>query len=129
MVDAIETNLSETSAETIRVPRNIMGLLRQSYDTRERVLDWMLALFVAGALVLMFRDQIWACFIGDPSANAGRDDEPIPSQDINSAIPPQNSTVAKLYTYNMPSSRSIKFRAGPSMTPPPSDPSQPPLFP
>lgn len=129
MSETIEGDLSNTAAETIRVPRNIMGLLRQSYDTREKILDWMLALFVTGALVWAYRDELWNCIAPDPDTNAGRDDPPQPSQNVNEALPPDDITNAKVYTYNLPSSRNIRYSIGPSNVPPPGNPSNPPAYP
>lgn len=125
----IEGTLDATEGETIRVPRNIMGLLRQSYDTREKILDWMLAFFVAFALAWMFRDQIMAYFAPDPDPNAGRDDPPVPSQNVDDAIPPGDRLNAKLYTYNLPPSRSIRWHVGPNANPPPANPSNAPVYP
>jgi len=130
MTDAIEIDLDETAADTIRVPRNIMGLLRRSYDTREKVLDWMLAIFVATALAWMFRDQFVSLFwVTDPTPNAGRDDPPIPSQNVNEALDPGNEIPARVYTYNLPKSRTTKYFPGPSSNTIPTDPSQPARFP
>lgn len=128
MSESLGQAADAAEGETIRVPRNIMGLLRQSYDSREKMLDWILAFAVAIALVLMFRDQIMACFITDPGPNAGRDDPPVPSQNVDEAIPPEDQTNARLYTYNMPVSRKIRYFPGPSANPPPLDPSMPPRF-
>ena len=122
-------SLDALEGETIRVPRNIMGLLRQSYDSREKVLDWLLAFSVALALAYLFQDQIRSLFLPDPDVNANLDDPPQPSQAVDEAIPPCNATVAKIYTYNLPPSRIFRNDRGPSMTPPPANPSAPPSYP
>lgn len=129
MSESVNASLDAAGTETIRVPRNIMGLLRQSYDTREKVLDWMLAIALAITLVWLFQDRVTGLFHVDPDANAGRDDPPVPSQEVDSAIPPCNETTARIYTYNLPSSRTIRHQIGPSVTPPPIDPSRPPMYP
>lgn len=118
---------------TIRIPANIMALLRQSYDSREKQLDWLLAIGVAGCFAFTFRTQILQAILGDTTtANAGRDDPPQASQDVaggaGSAFP-RGGVRPDLYSYNMPSSRTYRYAAGPSPTRPPLDPSQPPEYP
>jgi hypothetical protein len=135
MVDVIETTIEDTAAgaeETIRIPRNIMALLRESYDTREKALDWILALVVCSALVWAFRDELTTMFWGDTGPNAGTDPEPQPNQNLGSAFPnagPSGGRWPALYAYNMPVSRNIRNSAGPSATSPPGNPSLPPSYP
>lgn len=125
----VETELSQAGRQTVRIPQNIMSLLRQSYDSREKVLDWCLAFGVAGALVYVFRDEL-AALARPPSVdpNAGRADEPIPNVDLATAFPANQRAQPSLYTYNMPVSRAIRYSVGPSGTMPPIDPSQPPDY-
>lgn len=123
----VETDLADTATETVRIPAGVMGLLRQSYDTREKVLDWCLAIGVTAALTFMFRDTIMTWFVPDPDPNAGRADAPQPSQDVRGAFPFKGFGT-DIYTYNMPVSRRIKWGIGPSGTAPPTDPSAPPAF-
>jgi hypothetical protein len=119
---------SDLDDTVVRVPANLMALIRQSYDSREKVLDWMLAIAVVAAMVYVFRDELRSCLAGDPSVNAGRVDAPMPSQDLQGAFPFGGRNTDRLYTYNMPSSRKYKYSAGPSGTRPPADPSQPPTY-
>ena len=129
----VETPIGGAEAsETIRVPRNVMSMLRQSYDSREKVLDWLLAFAVVGCLVYIFRDQLRACLWPLPSAsdgpNAGRTDNSQPNQNVAGAFP-QQAKRPELFTYNMPSSRHGRYGVGPSGTRPPDNPSNPPVFP
>jgi hypothetical protein len=127
----VADNLSDTSASMIRVPSNLMAHIRASYDSREKVLDWMLAFGVVIAMVWAFRDDISAMLaVPMPNAdpNAGRTADQQPNQDVAGAFPP-SAVRPDLYSYNMPRSRRIRYAAGPSGTPPPSDPSQPATYP
>lgn len=127
MSDDIEQATSQAAETTVRLPANIMGLIRQSYDSREKVLDWCLAIGVVGSLAWVFRDQISGFCAAEPGPNAGRTDPPEPNQDVRNAF---RSAPARpdIYTYNMPSSRNIRYRVGPSMTAPPGNPSGPPAY-
>lgn len=126
-------DLTEAADATIRVPANLMGFIRASYDTREKTLDWMLALGVAGALTFAFRDEIrtWLGFDAAAGANIGRADNQVPNQDIGSAFPyagPEGGRWPALYNYNMPASRRIRYDVGPSGTRVPEDPSLQPGY-
>lgn len=115
-----------------RIPANVMGLLRQSYDSREKALDWLLAIGVSVALVYCFRDEIRG-FVGTPEAgpNAGAAPDPQPNQDIGTAFPfagPDGGRWPALYAYNMPPSRNIRSSVGPSGMMPPANPSLPPTY-
>jgi hypothetical protein len=126
MVDVIE-DVSATADETIRIPRNAMRLLRQSYDSQEKVKDWLLAIFVVGALVYVFRNQLMG-FLPNAGPNVGRQDNYVPNQAVGDAFP--NTEVSpRIYTYNMPPSRDVRHDRGPSSTRIPSNPSCPPRFP
>lgn len=127
---AIETELAEAADGTIRVPANLMHFIRASYDSREKMLDWMLAFGVVGALTYAFRDELRSLIgvTGNVTANVGRADNPVPNQDIESAFPdagPSGGRWPALYAYNMPVSRAIRYDIGPSGTRPPSNPSDP----
>lgn len=124
----VESDLAGTADGTVRIPANVMGLLRQSYDSREKVLDWLLALGVTAALVVAYWPQlIHMCGRGDPTPDAGRDDPAVPSQDVADAFP--TGRQRDLYTYNMPTSRSVRYGIAPSGNPVPGNPAAPPLFP
>jgi len=124
----VEADLGNTAEQTIRIPANAMRLLRQSYDSREKVLDWWLAIFVTAALVYAFRDQLRGFVKPQADANAGRVDSMVPNQGVGDAFP--NYGINPLiYTYNMPPSRFIKERRGPSGTRVPYSPSGGPAFP
>lgn len=124
----IERDLGETAEATIRIPANTMKLLRQSYDTREKVLDWWLAVFVAGALVYAFRNELRGFVTPDTDPNAGKDPSMVPNQGVGDALPNRGIN-PMVYTYNLPPSRLIKERRGPSGTRKPFDPSGMPEFP
>ena len=116
--------------EVIKVPAGLMGLLRQSYDTREKVLDWMLSFAVVWVMVILFRQQLtemWGQRNLGP--NAGRKDNLVPNQDLASMIGAVGDIPPGIYTYNMPSSRMIRYARGPSGTRVPSDPSATPVYP
>jgi hypothetical protein len=119
---------TETAArETVRLPANLMSLVRQSYDSREKILDWCLAIGVVASLAWVFRDQIISVCSAEPGPNAGRRDAPQPNQDVANAFRPAKAR-ADIYTYNMPPSRKIRYGIGPSSTRPPGNPSLPPTF-
>lgn len=123
-MDSLETGADKV----VRVPANIMGLLRQSYDSREKVLDWILALTVVIVLVWIFRDQLLGMVASDATdPNAGRADEPTPNLDVRGAFP-FRGTGPDLYSYNMPVSREIRYSVGPSATRVPGNPAVPPSY-
>lgn len=124
----LDTALTDTADATVRVPANIMSLLRQSYDSREKVLDWILAITVAGLMVLVFRENLSEILFPDAGPNAGRADEPVPNQALASAFPYAGRSTDRLYTYNLPPSRDIRYARGPSATRPPGNPSLPVAF-
>ena len=113
--------MSDVAEQTVRIPANVMGLLRQSYDTREKFLDWLLAIGVACALVYAFRDQLRGMVTSNPDPNAGRDPEPEPNMVTNFD--------ADVYTINQPSTRNYINRPGPSATATPLNASRRPSFP
>lgn len=124
----VEADLDMAANQTIRVPSNIMGLLRQSYDSREKMLDWMLAIGVTVALVVAFRDELRSMLgvSGDAGPNVGRRAPSVPNQDLGSAFPYAGRTGGRypaLYAYNMPTSRNFRYGIGPSGTRPPDNPS------
>lgn len=124
----VEAELAAAADGTIRVPRNVMALLRQSYDTREKALDWILAIGVAATMAYVFWPQMVGWYRDGSGPNAGRDPSPQPSQDVAGAFPVQRAN-ASVYTYNMPASRTIRYRPGPNATKVPNDPSRQPTFP
>ena len=67
MSDTVEQEVSGAANQVVRVPRNMLAMIRQSYDTREKVLDWCLAFAVALCLMYVFRDQLSAMISGDDS--------------------------------------------------------------
>lgn len=116
IVDETKTALGDSYEEVVKIPSGVMNLIRQSYDSRERVLDWMLALSVAGALIYVFRAQISGMITPPKDPNAGKTDM-VPNQDVKNAVCDSNMRPPKanIYTYNMPRSRSeIASRIGPS---------------
>lgn len=122
----------ETARETVRVPANLMSLVRQSYDSREKVLDWLLAIAAAATMAYVFRGQITAFFVptGITDPNTGNDCEPLPDTGpaaLNEAFP--TGTRVDLYTYNLPRSRNIRYSVGPSANGVPGNPSSNPTFP
>lgn len=124
----IENDLAATADATVRVPANIYALLRQSYDTREKILDWMLAIGTVATMAYVFRDQIrttlWPYDNADP--DTGRADPPTPNQDVAGAFP--TGRRCDLYTYNLPYSRTARQGIGPTATRPPLNPALPPAF-
>lgn len=109
--------------ETVKLPANLMGILRESYDSRQKVLDWMLA----GSVVVVC---LWA-FWPQLTSLAATGGPVTPNQDVKGALPSvwKQQTPANVYTYNMPSSRKIRSGVGPSGTRAPFDPSSQPDFP
>ena len=109
MSDPIEQGYEEV----VKIPSGVMGLVRKSYDTREKILDWMLAIAVVSVLVYLFHDKIK--FPLRPSTynvNLGKQDM-VPTQDAEEALKTEHAT-KNVYTYNMPASRAIKEHIGPS---------------
>lgn len=121
-------SLSDAADAGVRIPANIYGLIRQSYDTREKILDWMLAIGTVAVLAWAFRDQIrtvvWPYDNADP--DTGRTDPPVPNQDVSGAFP--TGRRSDLYTYNLPYCRTSREGVGPSGTRPPLNPALPPAF-
>jgi hypothetical protein len=126
---SIETTASETADQTIRLPKNVLRLIRQSYSSRERVLDWTLAIFVAAAMCYVFKAQLMGMFAGDPSINAGATPSQVPNQNVGDAFPTTQYATPNIYTYNMPVSRNLERRFGPILTRVPHDPSLPLEYP
>jgi hypothetical protein len=127
MSEAVSQTLNSTYEETVRIPSGVMQLVRQSYDTRDKVLDWMLAIFVAGALIYVFRAPLMAMVKPDLSINAGKVDV-VPDNAICEAVG-NGQPVGKIYTYNMPQSRqNIASRIGPSSVRMPYNPGYGPQF-
>ena len=106
---AIEDDAGRASEEILRIPAGVMNLLRQSYSTREKVLDWLLA----GAVAAVALYAAW------PMLKRRRLDQTdmVPNQDVKGALGAAGSvdTVYKqTYTYNLPPGRRIAHRVGPS---------------
>lgn len=92
--------------ETVAIPANIMGLLRQSYDSREKMLDWLLAIATVGVVVAVFWPQLRAI--------SGRKDM-LPNDNVSGALPNKGGYTDYL-TYNLPPTRQLRARIGPSVT-------------
>ncbi len=121
MADDLGSAAEGAYEETVRIPSGVMRLVRASYDSRERVLDWCLAFAVVAALCWAFRDQIMACVMVSSDTNAGRHDPLVPSEDVDGALPlsgvvAPSMPTRDLYSWNMPPSRTIAFQRGPSAT-------------
>src|ERR1700735_2038935 len=101
MVEVI-ADLSATADETIRIPRNAMRLLRQSYDSQEKAKDWLLAIAVVGAMVYVFWDELRG-FLPNAGPNVGRQANYVPNQAVGDAFP-NTEIQPRIYTYNMPAS-------------------------
>ena len=126
----VSTAADSAGRTTVRVPANVLRLIRQSYDTREKVLDWLLAICVVVVLAYVCRDEIRGV-LGMPDAddpNAGRHDDPQVNQDVQEAFQPYGGLRPSLYTYAMPVSRSIRYSAPPLGTRVPDNPSLPPGY-
>jgi hypothetical protein len=135
VVEAVGEAAEAAGEATVRIPRNVYGLLRESYDSREKVLDWLLAFAVVAALIYAFRDQLLAvCMpkvIPDEhdTPEAGRHEDMVPNQNIAGALPVAQKARSNVYTYNLPPSRDLRHGMGPSGTRPPDDPGAAPMFP
>ena len=126
MVEVI-ADLDATAEETIRIPRNAMRLLRQSYDSQEKAKDWLLAFAVVGAMVYVFWDELRG-FLPNAGPNVGRHANFVPNQAVGDAFP-NTEIQPRIYTYNLPPSRAVRHNIGPTMSPAPRNPSNPPLYP
>lgn len=118
----------ETIATATAIPANLMAILRQSHDARERMLDWVLAIGVSAVLVYAFRDSIAGWFAGhsdDP--NTGRAEPPKPDPDAD-AWKTGNPAVDYV-SYNMPRSRAYRWGVAPIPTLPPRNRQRPPIPP
>ena len=123
---ALEQEAGEAAEATVRVPSNIMGLLRQSYSNREKMLDWMLAIGCALALCWAYRDTLLGLAAPPTDPNTGRPTM-VPNQNTPGAFP-NTARQPRFYSYNLPPSRKIAYAIGPSGTMPPANPSQPPRY-
>ena len=124
MVDTIEG----TTESVVRIPANAMSLLRQSYDSRQKVLDWMLAIGVAGAMCWAFKAELRGFLTSPINVNTGRDDDIVPNMAVREARNFGDAGQGQ-YTYNLPASRALPFRVAPSGTRAPNNPSDAPSFP
>jgi len=124
----VESDLAGTAEATVKIPANTMKLLRQSYDTREKILDWWLALFVVAALAYTFRSQLRGMVLPDANPNLGKTPNMVPNQGVGNAFP-NFGINPQVYTYNMPPSRTIRDDRGPAVSRTPRDPSGQPEFP
>lgn len=117
----VAETVEKVANETARVPGNLMRLLEHSYGTRERQLDWLLALVAVSATVFAFWPQLRGAIY--PAAKNLR-----PNDDVAGALPADPS--ARYMTYNLPPARTnIAHRRGPTMVPIPNNPSYTPAFP
>lgn len=128
-LDAAEVGAAAEAAgrETVRIPSNVMGLLRRSYDTREKMLDWLLAFVVAGVMIYAFRGPLLGFVWATSDPEEGKPDPPVPNSAVGQAFP-NTGIPSRIYTYNMPSSRNYRNFPGPSGTRPPENPSCPPDY-
>lgn len=126
MSESIAADLNETTEQVVRLPSGVLRLVRESYDSRERVLDWMLAFFVSGALIYVFWDQLSSLASPSKSANAGLPDV-IPNNDIKNAVG-NGQPVGNYFTYNMPTSRQYASRIGNANTRIPFNPADGPQY-
>jgi hypothetical protein len=127
-VEQIGAAADAAATETVRVPRDLLAHFRQTYDTREKLLDWMLAAGVVAALLWAFRDELWSSWgWGEAGVNAGRAGPSQPTQDT-SGLACSSATRPDLYNYNAPFSRYLRYAIGPAGTAPPGNPSLPPAF-
>jgi hypothetical protein len=127
-MSTIETAAGDAADRVVRIPANLMGLLHQSYDSRQKVLDWMLAIGTVALLAWAFREQITAVIsppLDDP--DAGLNDPAVPNMDLAGAFPASGKR-PDLYTYNMPGSRIGSHPFGPTVTRMPRDPSTQPTY-
>jgi hypothetical protein len=115
--------------EIFKVPTGVMDLVRKSYDTRQRVLDWTLAIMIVTLIAFTFRAQLAAFYSSCTNANAGKTDL-APNMNVKEAVGKTGQKVENLYTYNMPPARKlIASRVGPSSVRVPLNPSTGPLYP
>jgi hypothetical protein len=124
MVDILET----AADDTIEIPRNVMGLLRQSYDTRQKMLDWMLAIGVALLMGWAFRAELMGLLAPSYDVNDGTQDNYQPNMNLGEALR-TDGVPSQIYTYNLPPSRNVRTDPTPQGVGLPSNPSQPPMYP
>lgn len=128
MSETLGTAADHAGEATVRVPANLYSMIRASYDSREKQLDWILAICVVGAMSFAFRKQLIALVVPD-NPNDALPDPPAPSQDLSTAFPFGGRTASeRVYTYNMPSSRLQRYQPSVTGTRTPSDPSVQPSF-
>lgn len=124
---SIESDTGAAAEHVVRVPAGVMQLLRQSYDSREKVLDWIVTIAVVGTMAYVFRHELRGLVDPDRSPDAGLDDAPVPNQDVRDAFP-RRGVRPDIYTYNLPPSRGIRTGIGPAMSPAPGNPACPPSY-
>lgn len=125
----IEGDLSDAAGATVRLPRNVYSYIRASYDSREKLLDWLLAIAAVAVVVYVMRDELRTMVSSDATPNAGLPDPPQANVDISTAFPFHGRVASdRIYTYNMPSSRAQKRYPGPAGTRLPANPSAPPSY-
>lgn len=128
---SIEADVAGIEAgATIRLPANMLGMLREAYGSREKTLDWIIAGIVTVTMIWVFWGTWKAGAVGG-DVNAGRVDNFVPNMDVDGAFPKDNGVVVptNLLTYNMPVSRRQAYQRGPSMVNLPRNPSYPAAFP
>jgi hypothetical protein len=111
--------MADVETEVLKVPAGVMRMLEQSYGTRERQLDWLLAIIAVGATTFAFWPQLKGCIWPLP-----KDMKP---NDEVTQIPKHPG--ARVMTYNLPPSRALAVRRGPTVVPIPNNPSFSPTFP
>jgi hypothetical protein len=105
--------IADTYKDVVHIPSGVMDLVRQSYDSRERVLDWMLAIAVVGVLLYLMGPKFNLSFTKLVGVNADKIDL-MPNQDVAAAVG-TNQPVETIYTYNMPiARRNIAYNVGPT---------------
>jgi hypothetical protein len=128
MTEILEDTATGAYEEVVRIPSGVMNLVRQSYDSRDKVLDWMLAIGVAAAMAYAFRHQLLGFMFTTNGPNAGKTDL-VPNQAASQAIGKTGQPVETIYTYNMPKARTtIADRVGPSSVRKPFNPGYGPQY-
>jgi hypothetical protein len=155
---SVESDLSAAAESGVRLPANIMGMLREAYAERENALDWLLASVVVVVMGVVYwkvvRNPIGpmsddvenrkvsalrAANVGqnvpikpDPNATAAK---AMPDSGISGSLAAFNTVPsanwypsAPVLTYNLPPSRAIPAGRGPTLTRKPDSPSTQPRF-
>jgi len=125
-VAAAGARAGEHAAEEMtRIPANLMAVLRHSYDTREKVLDWLLSLAVVACMAFTFRAQLRGVFNRiNPGSAPLRPNEAMPD---NGSPNCTGRVVSFLYTNNQ-GPRTARTGRVPTGTRPPISPNRAPGY-